>query len=275
MAPRTIHLFRRRLLDRMVLRPTRDPVEPEDQQRVWLTVAGQPLECYVHAADPHEPVSECAPPDCLVLKFPGTQGRAERATRYPLPLLPASGLRGEVWTWNPPGYGLCAGRASLQRMAEASLEFSRQAIERRASASTKVILCGNSLGSVTALNVAARMSLPGAAGLVLRNPPPLTPVVKRIARTYPLGRLADRIAESLIEAMNAPITAAQVTLPAVFLQSGEDRVVPPRLQQQVHDAYAGEKRIVTLHGLDHHELPDESHEAAHREAIDWLWQRIG
>lgn len=270
MISRDFQAIRRRLLDRMVLRPTREPVEPEGQQRVWLTSGGEPLECFVHVAEPSEP-----PPECLVLKFPGTQGRAERATRFPLPLLPDADLRGEVWTWNPPGYGRSAGRATLQRLADASLDFSRQVIERRASDATKILLYGSSLGAVTALNVAARTCLPGGrAGLILRNPPPLIPVVQRIARSYPLGWLADPIAKSLIDPMNATVTAAQVSLPAVFLQSAEDTLVPPSLQRQVHEAYAGKKKIVWLHGLEHHELPDESHEPAHGDAIVWLWQQL-
>ena len=113
-------------------------------------------------------------------------------------------LRVAIWTWNPPGYGRSGGRASLQRIADAANEFWRQVTQREAGESTSIWLCGNSLGCVTALHVAASAQPdPSRVGMILRNPPPLIPVVKRIARQYPLGSLLDSTIESLCEPMNA------------------------------------------------------------------------
>ena len=139
---------------------------------------------------------------------------------------------------------------------------------------TRFCLCGNSLGCATALHVAAAIRPDrGRTSMILRNPPPLIPVVKRVARRYPLGRLIDPVAEVLDDRMNATLTASCVDLPAVFLQSQLDSLVPPELQTQVVDAFAGEKQVVVLKGLEHDGLPDESQENDIRRSLEWLWHQ--
>lgn len=269
-----VDTFRRLLLDRLVLRPTRHPLEPGTGQRVTLTAVGLPLECLVHRRGPASPEL-----DLLLLKFPGTAGRAERSTAFPLSayaaMFPQPPLAGEVWTWNPPGYGNSGGRATLPGIAEAALDFVREVIARRAGAATRVILCGNSLGCAPALHAASRDLLPASrSGLILRNPPPVVPVVRRIARRYPLGRLLDPVAESVCDTMNVLVTAASVELPVVFLQSECDTLVPRELQSQVHASHPGPQRVVTLEGLEHDGIPDDTHQAAIADALRWLWHRI-
>ena len=263
-----IDKFRRYLLDRMVLRPSRDSLDHEPQQRVVLRWQNRPLECFVrrnHDAD--------TAPDVLVLKFPGTAGRAERSSDFPLGMLPD--LRGAIWTWNPPGYGGSGGTASLDQIAEAAVGFWHQVTDGEADPHTPILLCGNSLGCVSALRVAAcAASDHHRTGLILRNPPPLIPVVKRVADKYPLSRWVGPIAESLCDRMNAVITASQVPCPAVFLQSELDTLVPPAMQRQVIEAYAGEKTTVVLDGLSHGGLPADSHVKDIEKAIDWLWHRV-
>ncbi|MCG8649585.1 MAG: lysophospholipase [Pirellulales bacterium] len=263
-----IQKFRRYLLDRLVLRPSRKPIEHPFKQRVMLSSRARPLECFVQRNHDEE-----TSPEVLILKFPGTAGRAERSTSFPRELLPP--LPASIWTWNPPGYGRSAGRASLGRMADASLDFLDQVLRREGSPTTPVMLCGNSLGCATTLHVAASQSRPpNQLGLVLRNPPPLVPVVKKIASRYPLGKLIDPIAESLCHRMNAVVTANGVLAPAVFLQSERDTLVPPDFQQFVIDAYAGRKQVVVMHGLTHGGVATESHEGEIREAMGWLWNQM-
>ncbi len=268
---RPIQQLRRYLLDRMVLRPSRHRIDHATKQRVMLTALGRPLECFVernHEAD--------LPPEVLILKFPGTAGRAERSTTFPAELLPGGQRqRVTIWTWNPPGYGGSGGRASLGRIADAAMEFWNHVIDRDHNSSTAVLLCGNSLGCVTTLHVAAAAGdAAGRCGLVLRNPPPLIPVVKHIARRYPMSRLVEPIAESLCERMNAVVTAAKVRQPAVFIQSELDSLVLPEYQQQVFGAYAGEKKLVVLEGLSHAGIPEESHQPLLQESIQWLWRQL-
>ena len=260
-----IQSVRRFLLDQMVLRPSRYPIEHAPQQRVMLRWQGRPLECFVQRNDD---LNE--PPDLLVLKFPGNAGRAERSTPFPMSMV--ENVRVAVWTWNPPGYGKSGGRAGLARMADAAIDFWNQAIEQDCGPQTTVWLCGNSLGSVAALHVAATMQ-PDASrsGIILRNPPPLLNVVKRIALNYPLGRFTDPIIQSLHDSMNAMTTVQRVQLPAVFLQSELDTLVPLDEQNRLVEGYSGPRQVVLLEGLEHNGIPTEFHEPMIRRSMDWLW----
>jgi len=253
----------------MVLRPSRHPIECGQQDRVMLRSGGRPLECFVRknfAGDD--------PPELLVLKFPGTAGRAERATAFPVSIL--NDVRAAMWTWNPPGYGQSGGRASLSRIAEVATDFWEQVTERQCDASTSVWLCANSLGCVAALHVAASMQPDHRqTGIILRNAPPLIPVVKRVAGQYPMGRLIDPVAESLCDSMNAMLTARRVGLPAVFLQSELDTLVPVAYQNQLIEAYAGQRRVVLMKGLAHGDIATETHESLILESMRWLWEQTG
>ena len=259
--------FRQYLLDRMVLRPSRHPIEHAPLSRVMLQSSGRPLECFTQRNYQGD-----QPPELLVLKFPGTAGRAERSTEFPLSQL--GRIRGSMWTWNPPGYGRSAGRASLARIADASIDFWSQVTEREAGESTSIWLCGNSLGCATTLHVAASVQPdPRRCGIVLRNPPPLIPVVKRVAQRYPFAGLVSPVAESVCDRMNVTVTARKVTLPAVFLQSELDTLVPVEYQNQVVEAYAGKSQVVLLEGLSHGGVATEFHEPMIEDSIRWLWKR--
>ncbi len=263
-----IRSLRQYLLDRMVLRPSRNPIEYFSQERVVLRFESLPLECFVqrnHAKD--------ETPELLVLKFPGTAGRAERSTRFPMSMQPD--VRTAIWTWNPPGYGGSGGRASLSRIARAAVEFWVQVTDREPDAQSNWI-CGNSLGCAAALHVAASMQPdPNRAGILLRNPPPLVPTVKRIARRHPMGRFTDRIVESLDESMDAAATAPRAKIPAVFLHSELDTIVPLEYQKQLVEAYGGPHRTVLMEGLGHGGIATDAHESLIEESIQWLSQQTG
>ncbi len=267
MIARSLHRVRRHLLDRLVLEPSRDPIDPGAQRRELLSFDGQALETFVQSN-----TEDDLPPDLVVLKFPGTAGRAERSTDFPMSMLP--GFRVRMWTWNPPGYGGSSGRATMSSITKAAVAFRQQVVERVATSETRVWLCANSLGCATALHVAAGIG-PGENryGIMLRNPPPLDAVFKHIANRYPLGKLAHSIGDALCNEMNAVTTASRTSWPAVILQSGSDTLVPPKLQQQVIDAYAGPKRLVCMTGLDHGGPPEEEHIPLIQDAIAWLWQQ--
>lgn len=269
--PRSMPLrtIRRRLLDRMVLRPSRDRIDHPHQERVVLQCLGRSLECFVQQHEPNEISS-----GILVIKFPGTSGRAEQSTGLPLALL--DGVGGRTWTWNPPGYGGSHGQASLPRIADAAVDFVNQVIDREADDGTTIWLAGNSLGCATALNVAARIDFDhDRTGIVLRNPPPIAEVVMKIASRYPLGHLVNRLANSVDDSMNVMVTATQVRLPAVFLQSGSDTLVPPALQKKVIDAYEGIHQVVVMEDLDHDGLATSDHENQIRQSLHWLLKNTG
>ncbi len=264
----TITSLRHRILDRLVLRPSRHDVDPGDQERQMLTwgSAGEPLECFVQRR------GEIAQPlDWLVVKFPGTAGRAERSSDFPTQYF--DHINSEIWTWNPPGYGRSGGRASLKRIEKAALAFWRQMLgSSRFNANTRIWVCGNSLGCVPALRVACGVDPQGRMGMVLRNPPPLTHVVKAVASKYPFGRMIHPVADSLHDSMNAILTARRVSWPAVFLQSELDELVLPRMQNEVVDAYQGPHQQVIMEGLTHGAIATDLHEPLIRQSLNWLWE---
>ncbi|TWU08083.1 alpha/beta fold hydrolase [Stieleria varia] len=274
-----IQQIRRRLLDRMVLRPTRHPIEFAPKTRVVFDGPVGDLECFFQHSVSPQPGSpaendELRSPDLIVLKFPGTQGRAERATSFPADALP--GVHSEIWTCNPPGYGQSHGRASLRTLGASAVAFTNHVLDRHASLHgaekpPTIWLTGNSLGCVLAMYVAAHK--PQVNGIILRNPPPLIDVVKRAAARYPLGKWTAPIAESLCDTMNLMVTAPQVTCPAVLIQSLADELVPPMMQNEVVSAYSGEITIVPLAGVSHSGMPNASQTQAIHTAITELWQK--
>lgn len=281
-----IRRFRRYLLDRLVLRPSQHPIDASGQRRITFPTrfgATDGFEQHVGLPD--------APRNLIVVKFPGTSGRAERSSAFPFPLM--QGMTGKVITWNPPGYGGSEGKASLDVIANAASEMLSHVIanelgdeekgseapngseSRGVSANgTSLWLCGNSLGCNTALHLASDPRTAGhVSGLILRNPPPLIPLVKHIASGYPMGRWIHPVADSLIPQMNALHTAPRAMAPAVFLQSELDSLVPPDFQRTIIDAYGGAKRIVPLEGLDHDGIATEEHEDEIEASLKWLWQQ--
>ena len=111
--------------------------------------------------------------------------------------------------------------------------------------------------------------------LVLRNPPPLGLVVPAVARRYAAGWLMRRMTASLPDSLDALSLAGQCQVPAVMFCSGVDRLVPPAFQSQVHAAYQGPKRVVTLTGLGHGDVATEEHRVPIDEALTWLRERTG
>ena len=269
MLQRTLRSFRRHLLNRMVLRPSQHPIQASHQNRVILECESYEIECFVQQShqDPD-------PPDLLILKFPGTAGRAERSTSFPSSILNVP--RTTIWTWNPPGYGGSGGRASLSTMAPAAFAFWKKITDEHMGPETSVWLCGNSLGCATALHIAATAKPdPDRTGLILRNPPPLRRVVQHAAQAYPHFGLINRVIADLCDSMDAMLTASSVNLNAVILQSELDTLVPIEFQNEFLDLYAGQYRTVLMEGLDHDGLTTDQHEIRINDSIQWLWEHTG
>lgn len=234
------------------------------------------LQCGLHAIEcfVQQRYTDPDPPDLLILKFPGTAGRAERSTSFPTSALDVP--RTAMWTWNPPGYGGSGGRASLSTMATAGLAFWKKITDEHMGPETTVWLCANSLGCATALHVAATAKPDQhRTGLILRNPPPLRRVVKRAAQPYPHFGLINHIIAELSNSMDAMLTGSRVDLPAVILQSELDTLVPIEFQNELLDVYAGQYRTVLMEGLDHDGLTTEQHETLINDSILWLWAHTG
>jgi pimeloyl-ACP methyl ester carboxylesterase len=266
-----IRSFRRRLLDRFVLRPSRNPLEYAPKKRVVMTKDEITDEYFFqHCPSRNKSPEQVPPVDLLILKFPGTAGRAERASDWPAGLLPD--LTTRICTWNAPGYGGSSGRATLANIADRSSRFLNLLTDEMPKPLPKIWLIGNSLGCTTATYLASRQDVP-IDGLILRNPPPLIETIKRVARRYPMGHLTDVIAESVPAEMNLSLTAPRTHVPTVMLQSEQDELVPPALQREVLDSLPGPKRLVIMDGLGHDGIATEEHQAEIRDAVQWLWRQ--
>ncbi|MAI35304.1 MAG: alpha/beta hydrolase [Rubripirellula sp.] len=266
MLRRPLRSFRRHLLDRMVLRPSQHPIHAPTQERVILPCKTETIECFVQQSH-----HGSEPPELLILKFPGTAGRAERSSSFPVNLL--DNQRTAIWTWNPPGYGGSSGQASLAAIARAGSAFWQTITEQHAGPNTSIWLCGNSLGCATILHIAAKHTPdPTCTGLILRNPPPLKRVIKRAANPYPHFGLINPVIADLCDSMDTMKTAPKVNLHAVILQSELDTLVPIDFQNEMLETYGGPLRKVLLKGIDHDGLSTDRHKSAICDSVRWLWK---
>lgn len=288
-----------RVLNRCVLKPSRHEIDADGLYRVEIPHPGSQIrtEAYVFSTSPSSLTSRLTnwkegdpsePCKHLVIKFPGTGGRAERSSEAPLNLLypnlsnqtDSPGKHVEAWTWNPPGYGRSSRPADLRTQGEFAIDFAKFVIDRSAGPETVVWLAGNSLGCLMALRLAASLDewLPQSVGSThlgcwIRNPPDLAPVILRIAKRYYGEWLMRPIVAHLPESLGAVANAAKCRIPVVFLASEKDSLVVPELQARVHQAYAGDTRIVLLEGLEHGGLIEEQHVPLVQEAVNWLAER--
>lgn len=255
--------FLARLTDAMVLRPSRRPLSAGAKQRHLIDHGEGHLEIWTHTVRCHDP-SEAA---LFVLKFGGTSGRAERSTHAPFDQW--SGLKGCVWSVNPPGYGGSSGRATLSglpSMADAAYEAMREVAGDR-----PIVITGNSLGAVSALYLAR---IRPVAGLVLRNPPPLRELILGRFGWWNLWLGARLIADQIPEELCSIGNASGSKAPAVIVTSRRDRIVPRKLQRQIFQSYGGPKRLLTLRRGQHHTPMNPSEQAHFGRLLRWLRQEL-
>jgi pimeloyl-ACP methyl ester carboxylesterase len=252
-----------RFADRLILCPTREPLETDGKLRRQVEFPGGALELWNPQGREHPPGEA----DLYILKFGGTASRAERATPHPAEAW--NDLKAEVWAVNPPGYGGSPGRATLRLLAAAA-EAAYLHLRQRAG-EKPVLVTGNSLGTAYAIHVAAKHDV---AGLILRNPPPLRQMI--------VGRYgwwngfvgAMLIAAQTPRELDSVANAARSQSPAIILSSQRDRYVPARFQRLILDAYAGEKQVLELQGADHADPLSEEQLLRYRDLLDWLRERM-
>jgi pimeloyl-ACP methyl ester carboxylesterase len=129
-----------------------------------------------------------------------------------------------------------------------------------------IYLAGNSLGTSSALDVAANRPV---AGLVLQNPPPLQTMIRSHYGWWNLWLVALPVSWQVPRELNSMINAPQVKAPAVFIAADGDTVVPPKYQHMVIDAYAGPKRVIEMRG-GHNDSVRGDEEKRLGEGIEWL-----
>jgi pimeloyl-ACP methyl ester carboxylesterase len=242
--------------DSILLHPTHEPWGRSPAARRVVGFEGGELELWTirTAAVVRET------PEFFVLSF---IGNADRAERWAVAEMQSWRDRpAEIWAVNYPGYGGSTGPAGLDRLPVSALAAFDEL--QKVAAGRPILVSGNSLGTTAALYVAANRPVDG---VVLRNPPPLRRLILCRYGWWNLWIAAGIVALQVPSDLDSLDNGPKVRAPAVFILSTDDEVVPPSYQQDVVDAYGGEKTIVPLQG-------DHNSSLAPRDALDAALKRL-
>jgi pimeloyl-ACP methyl ester carboxylesterase len=255
-----ILIFFAHLPDHLILFPTKAPIDAGGAVRKTIPFQNGELELWTalsHRAQQNGRV------DTYVLRF---YGNADRAEYWVAEEAEAWNDRAvEVWGMNYPGFGGSTGPARLARIGPAAVtafdELKRHTTEQ------PIVLFGASLGTTAALHVAAHRPV---AGLILQNPPPLRQMILRQFGWWNLWLLAGPLSLQIPRDLDSIANARSIRAPAIFLLAEKDEVVAPRYHRLVVDAYAGEKRVISLPGAHHNTPIEDAGLVEFHNALDWL-----
>jgi pimeloyl-ACP methyl ester carboxylesterase len=251
------------LSDHLVLFPTTDRIDAGAAIRKPIPFEGGELEIWTAAS---KLARQRGQPEVYVLRFYGNADRADRWVAAEAEMWNDRAV--EVWGMNYPGFGGSTGPARLARLGPAALA-AFDAMKRTAGARPTIVF-GASLGTTTALHVAAHRQV---AGLILHNPPPLRQIILRQFGWWNLWLLAGPVALQIPKDLDSLANGKVVRAPAIFLLADNDEVIAPRFQRLVVEAYAGEKRVIALRGAYHNSPLEETALAEFHNGIDWLLPR--
>jgi pimeloyl-ACP methyl ester carboxylesterase len=248
------------LPDRLVLFPTTDRLDAGAAIRKPIPFDGGELEIWTAAS---KLAQERGQPGIYVLRFYGNADRADRWVAAEAEMWNNRAV--EVWGMNYPGFGGSTGPARLARLGPSALT-AFDAV-KHAAGDRPVVVFGASLGTTTALHVAAHRPV---AGLILHNPPALRQIILRQFGWWNLWLLAGPLAQKLPADLDSIANAKKVRVPAIFLLAEKDEVVAPKFQRLVVDAYAGEKRVIQLGGAGHNSPVEGVGLRQFHDTLDWL-----
>jgi len=253
-------MFFGHLADHVILFPTRAPINAGAAVRKTIPFESGQLEVWIAQS---QPARSNGIADIYVLRF---YGNADRAEHWPAAEAEMWNDRAiEIWGMNYPGFGGSTGPAWLSKIGPAALavfdELKRHALAR------PVVPFGTSIGATAALHVAAYRPV---AGLILQNPPPLREMILRRFGWWNLWLLAGPVALQIPKDLDSIANAKAIHAPAIFLLAEKDEVVPSRYHRLVVDAYAGEKRVISLHGAYHNDPIQGTALADLNDALGWL-----
>ena len=248
------------LTDRIILQPTRHSLHVPQRKPLLFSQDGDELEVWVHRVGPDTQGA----PDLYLLEFPGTASRAEHNTDFVEECWSQRCV--EIWAVNPPGYGSSSGTASLKKLPAMAKRVLKEV--RQVAGVTPVIATGGSLGSVSALYLAAHFKV---EGVMVQNPPALREVIMAQSGWWHFKWLTRRIAAQIPRELDSLANARRATAPAVFVTAQQDRIVPARIQRQIIDAYHGPLNVFSMPHADHDTPLTESDLEQLRHLADWLY----
>jgi len=255
-----IVIFFARLADHLILFPTTAPINADGAVRKMIPFQTGEVELWTAVS--HR-AQQQGHPDTYVLRFYGNADRAERWVASEADEWNDRAV--EIWGMNYPGFGGSTGPARLSRIGPAAVTAFDE-LQRHANGQP-VVLYGASLGASAALHIAAHRPV---AGLILHNPPPLRQMILRQFGWWNLWLLAGPIALQIPRDLDSVSNAKAIHVPAIFLLADKDEVVAPRFHRLVVEAYAGEKRVISLPGAYHNDPIEGAALADLNRTLDWL-----
>jgi pimeloyl-ACP methyl ester carboxylesterase len=251
------------LPDHLILFPTTRAIEAHGAVRQMIPFQNGELELWTAKS---QLARRNGAPDVHILRFYGNADRAERWTAEEGEMWNNRAV--EIWGMNYPGFGGSTGPAKLARIGPAALT-AFDALHEQAG-DHPIVVFGASLGATAALHIAANRPV---AGLILHNPPALREMILRQFGWWNLWLLAGPIALQVPRDLDSIANAKTIHAPVIFLLAERDEVVAPRFHRLVVDAYAGEKRVITLRGAYHNSPIEGAALADLHGALDWLLPR--
>ena len=249
--------------DRAILQPTLHEIQVPDRKPRRFSHGKGEIEVWIHRVGPDMQGA----PHLYLLEFPGTASRAEHRTDFLEECW--SQLCVEIWSVNPPGYGGSSGTASLKKLP-AVAERALHEVQQTAG-DVPVVVGGGSLGSVSALYLAARYQV---AGVLVQNPPALCEVILAQSSWWHFTWAKRMIAAQISPELDSIENARRATAPAVFVSAQQDAVVPARIQRHVTDAYGGPSKVLSLPDADHCVPLSDSDLDQLRPLTSWLYHAI-
>lgn len=253
-------MFLAHLPDHLILFPSRAPINAGNAVRKTIPFENEQLEVWTAQSQPARSNGNA---DVYVLRF---YGNADRAERWPAAEAEIWNNRAiEIWGLNYPGFGGSTGPARLSKIGPAALAAFDEL--RRRAGDRPIVPFGTSIGATAALYVAAHRPV---AGLILQNPPPLREMILRRFGWWNLWLLAGPVALQIPKDLDSLANAKAIHAPTIFLLAEKDEIVLPRYHRLVVDAYAGEKRVISLRGAYHNDPIEGAALADLNNALDWL-----
>ena len=253
-------MFFGHLPDHLILFPTRAPIDAGGAVRKMVPFGNGELEIWTAKSRRAQQQGQA---DIFILRFYGNADRADRWAAAEADMWNDRAV--EIWGMNYPGFGGSTGPARLSKIGPAVIaafdELKHNARDR------PIVPYGASIGATAALHLAAQRPV---AGLILHNPPPLREMILRRFGWWNLWLLAGPVALQIPRDLDSIENAKASHAPAVFLLAEKDEIVPPRYHKLVVNAYAGEKRVIALHGAHHNDPVEGTALADLNDALGWL-----
>ena len=254
-------MFFSHLPDHLILFPTRAPINAGGAVRKTIPFENGQLEIWIAQSQPQHDLK--AMRTCTFCAFMATQTAPSIG---PLKRQRCGVDRAvEIWGVNYPGFGGSTGPARLSKIGPAALTAFDEL--KRHAGDQPIVPFGTSIGATAALHVAAQRPV---AGLILQNPPPLREMILRRFGWWNLWLLAGPIALQIPKDLDSIANAKAARSPAIFLLAEKDEVVPPAYHKLVVNAYAGEKRVISLPSAHHNDPIEGTALANLNNGLGWL-----